>query len=405
MFNGIETYTAARKYLYNMTRKSGGRRGRVDDVYRHERMDNVMHGGHRADVSKYSRSSKFTRSEVHRNMKDDILCERKTPKTASPSDLASTSGPTKLLVSSLDYEASSLDIQELFEEYGVIQRAAISSERAIRSKVTAEVVFEMRADALKALKELQGRNFDGKPLKIEISTSELLTHEERSAFSGDSDYNGSSGSDGRNARRSDAKRKKDRRVSRNSDRERAAAEDAKRSAFTAEQLDAELDAYMASVKEAKRRKTQMYTAARYNNSTRKSGGSRGRAGGSYRHDRTERVLRGGHRGDISKPPRPSNYPMSEVHRVAKDGTHVTRFERKSQKNASVMKKAVHDMLVLTHTSMDSVMRGEHRADVSTYSRSLKFTRSEVHRNMKEDILCERKTHKTASLSDLASTTD
>ncbi|KAF9423681.1 hypothetical protein HW555_001007 [Spodoptera exigua] len=262
--------------------KSGG--SRRDARYGNDRTKSLLRGRYHGDIAK---SWKQPRSEVHR-----ICREKKNVKNAMSYN---SNAPTILRVSNLDLEVSDLDMRELFEDFGILKRAGINRDRTGRPNGTADVVFERRADALRAMNELHGRKLDGRALNIQVETYKDNKHEEvlnmKRRYGEDLNrYESRGGNHGR----------------------AEAADGGKRSALTAEQLDAELDAFMAFIKEAKRGKLQMYSA--------KSSGSRKDA--RYGHGRTESVLRGKYHGDIAKS---WKQPRSEVHRICR--------EKKNLKNA------------------------------------------------------------------------
>jgi len=75
--------------------------------------------------------------------------------------------PAKLFVGGLSRDTTTEDLQVAFSNFGKVVDAVVISDRATgRSRGFGFVTFEKHADADEAIKQLHGRELDGRPLKV-----------------------------------------------------------------------------------------------------------------------------------------------------------------------------------------------------------------------------------------------
>ncbi|KAL8039408.1 hypothetical protein ABFX02_10G035300 [Erythranthe guttata] len=112
-------------------------------------------------------SSSTSRAPVAQWNHDTFTAEPAFPVVGGARVSAIETG-TKLLVSNLHFGVSDEDIKEIFSGVGDLKSCSVHYDRVGRSEGTAEVVFFRRRDAEAAIKRYNNVQLDGKPMRIEI---------------------------------------------------------------------------------------------------------------------------------------------------------------------------------------------------------------------------------------------
>lgn len=88
---------------------------------------------------------------------------------------------TKLFVGKLSYDTNTESLQKLFEQYGTVTSAQVIIDRDTnRSKGFAFIEMEKDADAQAAIKALDGREFEGRNIVVNVAKPRV----ERTQFGG-----------------------------------------------------------------------------------------------------------------------------------------------------------------------------------------------------------------------------
>lgn len=89
-------------------------------------------------------------------------------------DYFSSSEPAKLKISNLDFGVTADDLLELFSDFGTLKSTSLIKDKSGRSLGSANVIFEKKNDAIKAMKEFHGVPLDGKLMKIQLIQAEIM---------------------------------------------------------------------------------------------------------------------------------------------------------------------------------------------------------------------------------------
>lgn len=149
---------------------SGGKRGGGTSNFRSNGAGGSGGGPMRRGRSMARRSNGFTpysKGDVNASWTHDMY---EGPKRQQIRGGLSTTNIHKIVISNLDFGVTSTDIQELFDEFGPLKTATVHYDRSGRSLGTADVVFDSKNAALKAVRQYNNVPLDGRPMKIELAT-------------------------------------------------------------------------------------------------------------------------------------------------------------------------------------------------------------------------------------------
>lgn len=90
---------------------------------------------------------------------------------------------TNIYVGNLDYGVSNEDLQELFEEFGSVVSARVITDRDTkRSKGFGFVEMENEDEAREAIDELDGAEYEGRTLKVNVARPKENRNPRKEAF-------------------------------------------------------------------------------------------------------------------------------------------------------------------------------------------------------------------------------
>ncbi|KAJ2904712.1 THO complex subunit 4A [Zalerion maritima] len=102
--------------------------------------------------------------------------QRESPETRSEPQGA------KLRVDNVHYELTENDLEELFNRIGRVSKVDLKYDRAGRSEGTAFVIYESRDDAREAIRQFDGANANGQPIRLTLIPSGPSSRPQRNPF-------------------------------------------------------------------------------------------------------------------------------------------------------------------------------------------------------------------------------
>ncbi|KAG9284818.1 hypothetical protein G9A89_003741 [Geosiphon pyriformis] len=122
----------------------------------------------------YYNRSRFPRGDINSQWSHDLYDDGDShgPLSSSKSITRSgsySSGNPKLLVENLFYEVTQDDLETLFSKIGAIKKVFLHYDRAGRSLGVADITFEDSADAAAALRKYNGTMLEGQEMRIKYA--------------------------------------------------------------------------------------------------------------------------------------------------------------------------------------------------------------------------------------------
>ncbi|KAH7329297.1 hypothetical protein B0I35DRAFT_419892 [Stachybotrys elegans] len=107
---------------------------------------------------------------VHDRYEDNNSHRAPAPRRRRDSLEQEASG-SKIRVENIHYDLTKQDLEELFWRIGRVSRLQLQYDRAGRSEGTAYVTYERRDDAQEAIRQFDGANANGQPIKLTLLNS------------------------------------------------------------------------------------------------------------------------------------------------------------------------------------------------------------------------------------------